>query len=125
MNGPIKKDKVFFFANYESIHQVLNTTYVNFVPSTTVHQGTVSGVQHNGNPASAAMLALYTLPTSLLPGNPAVGTINVVGAQTSPENFGLTRVDWNISANDSLFGRWEIDYGNRTTSAELGLWPTY
>jgi outer membrane receptor protein involved in Fe transport len=125
VGGPIKKDKVFFFTNYEGIRQVLDTTYVNFVPSAAVQQGTVSGVQYNVNLASAVMLALYPLPTSLLPGNPDVGTINVVGAQTSPENFGLTRVDWNISANDSLFGRWEIDYGNRTTSAGLGLWPTY
>jgi len=31
--GPIKKNKVFFYANYEGIQQVLNTTYVNYVPT--------------------------------------------------------------------------------------------
>lgn len=123
--GPIKKDKVFFFANYEGIRQVLDTTNVNFVPSAAVHQGIVSGVQYQVHPASAAMLALYPIPTSLLPGNLDVGTISIVGAQTAPENFGLTRIDWNISPKDSAFGRWEIDYGSRNTYGGLGLWPTF
>ncbi|HWF08420.1 MAG TPA: carboxypeptidase regulatory-like domain-containing protein [Bryobacteraceae bacterium] len=125
LGGPIKKDKIFFFVNYEGIRQVLDTTYVNFVPSAAVHQGIVSGQQYTVNPTSAAMLALYPLPTSLLPNNPDIGTLSLVGAQTSPEDFGLARIDWNISSKDSLFGRYQIDYGTRATYAGLGLWPTF
>ncbi len=125
VGGPIKKNKVFFFANYEGIRQILDTTYVNFVPSTALRQGMVSGVQYPVNPASAAMLALYPAAQSLLPGNPNVGVYNYVGAQTSPENFFLGRVDWTISEKDSFFARYQIDYGNRTTYANWGLWPTF
>src|ERR1700723_3448008 len=32
IGGPIKKNKVFFFANYEGIRQLLETTNVNYVP---------------------------------------------------------------------------------------------
>jgi hypothetical protein len=124
VGGPIKKNKVFFFANYEGIQQTLDTTYVNFVPSPAFHQGIVSGVQFPVNPASAKMLALYPLPNAGLL-NPNMGVYNYVGAQTSPENFFLGRIDWNISEKDSFFGRYQIDYGNRTTFGGMGLWPTY
>src|SRR5580698_9226963 len=112
IGGPIKKNKVFFFLNYEGIRQVLDTTYVNFVPSAAVHQGTFYGGTNTPttisliNPASAAMLALFPLP-QVPTSNPDVGIYNYVGAQTSPEDFGLGRIDWNISDKDSMFVRYQ------------------
>ena len=105
--------------------EVLDTTYVNFVPSATVHQGIISGTPTPIHPASAAMLALYPLPTKSILGNADVGQYNFVGPQTSPEDFGLVRVDYNISDKDALFGRYQIDFGSRTTFGGLSLWPTF
>ncbi|HEX5229449.1 MAG TPA: carboxypeptidase regulatory-like domain-containing protein [Bryobacteraceae bacterium] len=124
VGGPIKRNKVFFFANYEGVRQVLDTTYVNFVPSATLRQGITGGVQYQVNPASAAMLALYPA-AQIGTANPDVGVYNYVGAQNSPENFFLGRVDWQISDKDAFFARYQIDYGNRTTFAGWGLWPTF
>ncbi len=125
LGGPIKKNKVFFFMNYEGVQQVLDTTNINYVP-------TARYVTDNCsppcvvNPASAAMLALYPAPNGgLFNGNPEIGIYNFVGAQTSPENFGVARIDWNISDKDAFFARYEADFGSRTTYSGLGLWPFY
>ena len=132
LGGPIKKNKIFFFMNYEAIRQVLYTTYPVFVPSAEVHQGIVYGgastptTVTNINPAAAAMLALYPLPTAPT-ANPDVGTLNVIASQISPENFGIARIDYNISDKDSFFARYQADFGNRTSTAEgpnsLLDWP--
>ena len=71
------------------------------------------------------MRALYPLPQALLPGNPNEGTYTVVARSSHPENFFLARIDYNISEKDSLFGRYQFDFGDRTTYGGLGLWPTY
>ena len=123
--GPIVKNKLFFFMNYEGIRQFLDTTYVNYVPTANFVKDNCSA-PCVVNPASAAMLALYPAPNGgLFNGNPDVGIYNFVGGQTTPEDFGVVRVDWNISDKDSMFGRYEADFGNRTTNAGLGLWPLY
>jgi hypothetical protein len=121
--GPIKKNKMFFFMNYEGIQQALNTTYVNYVP-TARYVSDNCGTPCVVNPASAAMLALYPAPNGgLFNGNPDIGIYNFVGAQTSPENFGVARYDWNVSDKDAFFARYEADFGNRNTNSGLGLWP--
>ena len=109
---------------------MLDTTYVNYVPTPTLRQGIYNGTGSTVrphllriNPASAAMLALYPLPNQ--PDNANVGIYNFVGPQISPEDFGVARIDYNISDKDSLFGRYQADFGTRTTTAGLGLWPTY
>ncbi len=127
LGGPIKKNKVFFFVNYEGIQQVLDTTNPVFVPSAAVHQGISQGTQYTVNPASAAMLALYPLPTTAT-SNPDVGLLSLISTQTSPENFGLARLDWNISDKDSFFARYQADFGTRTTVGGLNAlndWPVY
>jgi hypothetical protein len=122
--GPIKKNKVFFFANFEGIRQFLDTTYVNYVPTANFAKDNCPPASCTVNPASAAMLALYPAPNGgLFNGNRDIGIYDFVGGQTTPEDFGVARVDWNISDKDAMFGRYEADFGNRTTNAGLGLWP--
>jgi hypothetical protein len=124
IGGPIKKNKVFFFANYEGIRQFLDTTYVNYVPTANFIKDNCPPASCTLNSASAAMLALYPAPNGgLFQGNPDVGIYNFVGGQITPEDFGVARIDWNISEKDGFFARYEADFGNRTTNAGLGLWP--
>ena len=112
--------------NYEGIRQLLDTTAVNDVPGPNFVKDNCSA-PCVVNPASAAMLALYPKPNGgLLAGtNGDVAIYNFVGAQTTPEDFGVARVDWTISDKDAFFGRYEADFGQRTTNTGLGLWPLY
>ena len=48
IGGPIKRDKVFFFANYEGFRQASSTTVVREVPLPTLGQGIVRYFSDNG-----------------------------------------------------------------------------
>jgi Carboxypeptidase regulatory-like domain/TonB dependent receptor len=108
--GPIKKDKLFFFVNDEELRKSLGQTVVALVPDANVHNGIVNGVTVGINPAIAPILALYPLPTTTVGGG--VGSINEVDTTTGNENYLLTRVDYNLSAKDSLFVRYVRDYAD-------------
>jgi Carboxypeptidase regulatory-like domain/TonB dependent receptor len=126
LGGPIKKNKLFFFMNYEGIQQFLDTTYTNYVPTAAyvTDNCNASNACTGVNKASAAMLALYPAPNAGLLNND-IGIYKFVGPQITPENFGVARIDWNISEKDAFFSRYEADFGSRTTNAGLGLWPVY
>jgi len=124
IGGPIKKNKIFFFANYEGIRQYLATTYVNYVPEPNFVSLNCVAPKCTPNAASLAMLSLYPAPNGgVFNAAEGVGIYNFIGAQTTPEDFGVARIDWNISDKDAFFARYEADFGNRTTNAGLGLWP--
>jgi hypothetical protein len=79
LGGPIKRDKMFFFVNYEGIRQLLGTTVLPTVPDALARQGNVpcvvaANLPCNGgiatvpvNPASQAILNLYP---AAVPGTP-------------------------------------------------------
>jgi Carboxypeptidase regulatory-like domain/TonB-dependent Receptor Plug Domain/TonB dependent receptor len=112
LGGPIKKDKLFFFANDEELRRSLGQTMIALVPDANAHQGIVNGVKVPINPAIAPILDLYPVPTT--PVAPGVGSIPEVDTQTGNENYLLSRVDYTVSSQDSLFVRYVRDFGDTT-----------
>jgi hypothetical protein len=132
LGGPIIKDKLFFFANYEGIRQ--RTTDINAlyeVPSAYVRSLFNAAMQ----PVLAQMAPLpascssIPAPTSCSvqgftdPTNPSEGSDLVYQAAALPttlrEDSGSVRLDYNISEKDRVFLRYNIDDG--LTNQTIGL----
>jgi hypothetical protein len=103
--GPLRKDKLFAFANYEGYRQRLGLSDVTFVPDASARAATVASVQ--------PLLALWPLGTIELGGGIAEAFSNPL--QRVREDFGTTRIDSNISQNDLFFGVYTVDDSDATS----------
>jgi hypothetical protein len=112
--GPIRKDRTFFFADYEGLRQSLGITNVDTVPSQDARNGLIHNAdgtttQINVDPLVAPELALWRLPNNgtIAPGN--TGLYAFDAQQVGSDNYLVTRIDHLISGGDRLFGtyQWE------------------
>jgi hypothetical protein len=135
IGGPIKKDKLFFFFNYEGLKQSLGITNKVTVPNLAAHNGDITNpngtLTHIGfaSPLIGQILALY--PTAgLIPITNAAGQTSLAnafsnGTQVGDEHYLLGRMDYNISTKDSLFARYVLDkstFNNPFPGTNIGLW---
>lgn len=172
LGGPIAKNKVFFFANYEGFRQALGQTNANIaLPEPYVASGelpcsaqfpanascpaTPSGAPGNSNgtnpilpipeaigsgatgqTAAAAtaitgILGLYNkvTPPAGVPDEGGYYFTTINATETSSENYGLGRIDYTLSSNDNIFGRYVIDQAYNVSpltgffGAALPYWP--
>ncbi len=105
LGGPIRRDRLFAFANYEGYRQHLGLSDVTFVPDAAARAAAVASVQ--------PLLALWPVGTTELGGGIAEAFSNP--PQHVREDFGTTRVDDNLSQKDLLFAVYTIDDSNATT----------
>ncbi|HMF78024.1 MAG TPA: carboxypeptidase regulatory-like domain-containing protein [Bryobacteraceae bacterium] len=123
IGGPIRKNKTFFFGDYEGLRIVQGTTSVSTVPTLFEEQnpGNLSDIGGRVIPASQLdpialkFLALYPAPN--LP-----GTINNFTYSPNVTQFSHTvdgRVDQHFSEKDNFFAR--FTYNNVATNTPSGL----
>jgi len=119
LGGPIKKDKLFLFGNYEGFRQNWGLSAVTLVPDNQARQGYLpnsAGVETyvGVNPAVAPLLNLWPVQNG-----PELGS-GIAEAFSHPpqhiqEDFGTTRFDDNLGSKDLLFGVYTVDDSRATT----------
>jgi hypothetical protein len=129
LGGPIKKDKMFFFVNYEGLRQSQGVSQIATVPDANAHNGILPTGNVGVSPAVAPTLALFPIPTSEVYSNgqpTGTGQLTEVASQVGNENYLLARFDYNLSSRDSFFVRYVMDRANYTNpfgGSAIPLWP--
>jgi hypothetical protein len=122
--GPIKKDKSFFFVDWEGLRVVLPAAGLISAPSTAFQDATLATLQSNGNQAEIPLyknlFSTYNAAPNYGKGVPDPNDPNAVVfpyvASTYLHEWLLTgRIDQNFGQNDKLFGHFEIDKGVQPT----------
>jgi Carboxypeptidase regulatory-like domain len=105
LGGPVKHDKLFLFANYEGYRQNLGISDVTFVPDDKSRAAAVAAVK--------PLLNLWPVANGpeLTIGGANTGIAEAFSSPTQRirEDFGTTRLDANLTANDLFFAVYTID----------------
>jgi hypothetical protein len=112
--GPIQKDRMFIFGDYEGLRQSLGVTTVDTVPSAAARAGDLSTGTFSVDPNVLRFInAFYPLPNGPLLGNGDTGIFSFAGQEITNENYFTVRVDRKFTDKDTLSGTYMRD--NSTT----------
>ena len=123
LGGPLKKDKLFLFGNYEGFRQALTQSSVSVVPDALVRTGEfpnpATGVYATVPKFNNAMLPYFSFwpapngPELLVNGLPSGTAFSYNNPkQHIREDFGTLRSDYIVSNRDTLSTAYTIDDGN-------------
>lgn len=137
LGGPIRKDKTFFFVNYEGLRQSLTNTSVDTVPSQAARNGNLCAPPDCSttttvavDPQASRYLAFWPLPNgglicpfaSCAPNTGDTGIYTTQIPTATSEDFFTTRVDHRIGDRDSIFGTYLFDKASVLAPDPLDLW---
>ena len=135
LGGPLKKDRLFLFGNYEGFRQALAVSNVSVVPDQQARLGNLpnaSGIEtkvSNLNPSMLQYMSFWPQPNGAeltVKGLPSGTALSFNSPkQHIREDFGTLRTDYNLSDRDSLSGAYTIDDGNSLVPLADPLFASY
>ena len=128
--GAIRRDHLFYFANYEGLRESLGVTKGGLVPDANARRGILPGLLPGEtvlvpvDPRVKPYLDLYPPPNGPNIGG-GVAKFFLSQKQPTRGDYGNTRLDWNMNEKNSFFGRYTMDDSSKlrqeATDHVLGL----
>jgi carboxypeptidase family protein len=118
LGGPLKKDRLFLFGNYEGLRLRYAPTVVSIVPDANARQGLLPNGTPVANLNRSMLQYMSFFPTPNGPELPAItGQPGAAEAFSNPsqsirEDFGTIRADYVIGPRDNASTSYTIDDGN-------------
>jgi hypothetical protein len=122
IGGPISENRVFFFAGYEALIERLGRTVSTIVPDDNARLGILPSGNVGVNAAVAPYLNEYPRANGASLGQ-GLAVYNFPFNQTVDQHFGQGRVDFHITQNTTLFGRYTIDDTNQFLPTDYPQFP--
>lgn len=126
MGGAIKKDKTFYFVNYEKLGELQSLSSSFTTPSANAHNGILCAntactqtTQIAINPKVLPYLALYPLPNSTVSGN--AGNFAYGAPRHGEENYVVGKIDHYLSSSTILTASYTFDKADLTDTDNYDL----
>jgi hypothetical protein len=131
VGGPLRRDKMFFFAGYEALHENLGRTISSTVPDENARRGFLPDPANPGtllnvgiNPGVAPYLAEYPTPNGRV-FDDGTALHNFQFDQKLDQHFVQSRVDYNVGPGSQIFGRYTLDDAEQFLPTDYPQFPRY
>ena len=119
LGGAVKKDKTFFFGNYETLREVKGLTVAIDTLSPNARQGILTSGTVQLHPYIRRILNVYPLPNGEIRGD--TGKFNYGAPRAGHENYYVAKMDHYFSSSTTLSGTYNYDLTDVTVPDDFNI----
>jgi hypothetical protein len=122
IGGPVRRDRLFFFAGYEGLRENLGRTLVSDVPDVQARTGVIDGVNYGVNPQVKPYLDEFPLPNGPSRGS-GVALYSFGFDQALKQEFAQGRLDAHFNDRNQAFLRYTYDEADQRLPMDYPQFP--